>query len=302
MLGRSLLVVTSLGACGPTEPGPFGSSPPDEELSLCGAPRGQSRILRGFGLLSGADHFDCELPVEVEGAPQFTVHQGTTTIAQGGRTGLLVDWEGPEPVAGRGIVVSLEGEPGWFRADADRPDRPFPVELWARPDAPVGPTTLRLALDDGTGNASSPHPGRGYTIPLEIVAAGSGDVQVTVSWDGDADLDLAVIDPLDQVLWWGSEPTPENGSLDLDSNAGCDGGARNESIHWPVGLAPEGNYRVMLNMWDACGSVAETRFRLTILQHGDPVDSQDGFIAPSEADPTDGPPSFEVTTFLYPDS
>ena len=92
---------------------------------------------------------------------------------------------------------------------------------------------------------------------FDLLEVGTGDVQVTLTWDADSDVDIHVVEPGGDEVFWG-DPVSENGGvLDLDSNAGCIDGVRNENVSWPAGMAPRGTYSVRVNYWDSCG-VTET--------------------------------------------
>jgi len=96
-----------------------------------------------------------------------------------------------------------------------------------------------------------------------ILVVGTGDVQVSVTWDTSADVDLHVVDPFLEEIYYGHTSSSSGGSLDLDSNAGCTGdNVRNENITWP-GSPPNGTYTVRVNYWSACGAAA-TNWVITI--------------------------------------
>jgi len=105
------------------------------------------------------------------------------------------------------------------------------------------------------GGASATGFGPQVTRTLTVTRVGSGDVQVSVAWNTAADVDLHVVDPAGEEIYWGSRTSASGGELDLDSNAGCGGDQpRNENTVWPVNRAPTGTYVVRLDYWDACGA------------------------------------------------
>ena len=107
---------------------------------------------------------------------------------------------------------------------------------------------------------------------------GTGDVQVNITWDSRADVDLHVVDPLGEELYYGHKTSVSGGQLDLDSNAGCGtDGPRAENIFWASGLiAPRGEYLLRVNYWSAC-SVARTNYVVTVNTRGKPPQIFTGF-------------------------
>lgn len=99
---------------------------------------------------------------------------------------------------------------------------------------------------------------------VSIVEVGTGDVQVSVSWNEDVDVDLYVVDPNGETIYYGSPSSSSGGDLDLDSNPSCSiDGIRNENVTWPLGEAPSGTYEVRLNLYADCG-IDQTSWVVTV--------------------------------------
>ena len=96
----------------------------------------------------------------------------------------------------------------------------------------------------------------------------SGDVQVSISWDSPADVDLHVVEPGTEEIYWGNPTSAAGGVLDLDSNAACGSdGPRNENITYPSVTPPSGTYTVRVDHWANCGA-AQTKYVVTVLVAG----------------------------------
>jgi len=96
--------------------------------------------------------------------------------------------------------------------------------------------------------------GPATTLPLQTLAAGTGEVQVNLSWDTLVDLDLHVVQPDGEEVYWDHTKAASGGTLDVDSNTACQIDARNnENIYWPTGKAPRGDYKVRVDYWSNCG-------------------------------------------------
>jgi len=73
--------------------------------------------------------------------------------------------------------------------------------------------------------------------------AGYGDVQVTLTWSNEADLDLHVIDPDGEEIFWSHPGSASGGILDYDDIDGYGP----ENIYWPESSAPDGDYYVYVH-------------------------------------------------------
>ncbi|GEM_PF-658902 len=104
---------------------------------------------------------------------------------------------------------------------------------------------------------------------VKALQVGTGDVQVSVSWDAASDVDLHVVDPNSDEIFYENAQSVSGGKLDLDSNAQCQlDHKNNENITWSK--APPGKYTVRLDHWDSCGT-AKTSYVVTVQVAGKPV-------------------------------
>ena len=84
----------------------------------------------------------------------------------------------------------------------------------------------------------------------------------------DSDVDLHVVDPSGEEVYYGHRRSASGGELDLDSNAGCRiDGVRNENITWPIGRAPRGQYIVRVDYWSSC-SAQQTNYTVRVISEG----------------------------------
>ena len=100
---------------------------------------------------------------------------------------------------------------------------------------------------------------------------GTGLIQTTLRWSTTDDLDLEVIDPSNQRVFFGNKKVASGGELDVDSNAGCQNTITNpvENIFWPQTGAPPGNYVVRVNLYQRCATrTGPIAFRLRLLVQG----------------------------------
>lgn len=110
--------------------------------------------------------------------------------------------------------------------------------------------------------------------------ANTGQVQVRLTWRGKADLDVAVIEPNGNQIYFNARSSSTGGSLDVDANGNCQGSNSDsqvniENVYWPTGQAPVGTYQAQVTLYDLCGAVS-TDFQLRATVGGRVVVDQSG--------------------------
>ena len=97
--------------------------------------------------------------------------------------------------------------------------------------------------------------------------------------------------------------SPEEGELDLDSNAGCIApldAVDNEHILWPVGKAPHGTYTVRVDNFENCQYAAVT-YVVTVQKKGQAAQTFMGsFDVADTGDSGGAGAGTTITTFTYP--
>ena len=201
------------------------------------------------------------------GGPSISA-AGNATVVNGGTATLTVTATEPfrkvivagsAPIAGLFAAVN-----GFYEIDLPISVTSADVLLTFPQTLPSGPFDIFLSAEDADGNVG---PTRKFTF--NALTVGTGDIQVTVNWDTEADVDLHVVDPSAQEIYWASRTSASGGELDLDSNAACNGdGVSNENITWNEGTAPNGTYTVRVDYWSAC-EASETHYTVLINNGGD---------------------------------
>ena len=166
---------------------------------------------------------------------------------------------------------------------------------------PVTSFTLLFAL--GSGSPSSIGVYYGYPAMLNARAP-FGDIQVNLSWNAPLDLDLHVVDPFGNEVYYGARngtPTSTGGSLDFDSNPGCYIDNRDsENVSWPTGHAPSGTYTVRVDEYAGCNTTSPIPFTVTINARGIPQRVVTGIFPVGAADFGGRGSGATVATFTLP--
>ncbi len=141
------------------------------------------------------------------------------------------------------------------------------------------------AFVDIVSTPTEPEPDPG---PDPCANCGTGDVQITLTWDTFADIDLYVVDPFGETIWYGNRSSGSGGQLDVDDINGFGP----ENIFWPDGRAPSGTYRVWVDYYAFSSFTGPTNFTVRI-KNGANVDTFGGqLIGPDDRR--------DITTFSFP--
>ena len=104
--------------------------------------------------------------------------------------------------------------------------------------------------------------------PLVVEPVGTGDLEITLSWDTPADLDLHVVDPNGDEIYFLQEMVDSGGELDLESGGRCSPyDTMNEHVAWTGGTPPPGVYLIRVHYWSDCGA-PETNYVVNVSLNG----------------------------------
>jgi len=115
---------------------------------------------------------------------------------------------------------------------------------------PAAGSVLAILADGGGRSGTERRALYGAEIARRVTAAGGRhedvDVRVSLLWNTQDDLDLYVVPPSGEKIWFGHMRSRCNGVLDVDRNAGTTTRQPVENIRWEKGRAPKGTYRVIV--------------------------------------------------------
>lgn len=136
------------------------------------------------------------------------------------------------------------------------------------------PTTVTLVVPPASGSVLT-----GFPPCLGVpnngqpdYSAGTGEVQVTLNWTAGVDLDLHVVEPSGEEIYYSHPYSGTNGELDLDNRCSNYVSGRPENVYWPPagsGGAPTGTYLIKVVWYDNCSqSPAEVPFSVRVIVRG----------------------------------
>jgi hypothetical protein len=162
------------------------------------------------------------------------------------------------------IIVAIDGIDGYWELTLANAVTLQDIILTLAQTIPQSQSTFTVEYAAGTSAAI----GSFDTETVSILQVGTGDIQVSVAWDAESDVDLHVIEPGGEEIYYFNLSSASGGVLDLDSNAGCIiDGVKNENIAWPSSAPPSGTYTVRVDYFDACG-VTATNYVVTVRRKG----------------------------------
>jgi hypothetical protein len=157
------------------------------------------------------------------------------------------------------VIIAVNGRTDYYQLTLPSGVTTADLVITLAQQIPTTSFTLNVAA-----GASATTIGPYVSQLVGLVTVGTGDVQVSVSWNTAADVDLHVVDPSGEEIYYGNPTATSGGELDLDSNAACGtDGPRNENVTWPTGTAPSGTYTVRLDYWSNC-SATSTDYIVTV--------------------------------------
>jgi hypothetical protein len=189
------------------------------------------------------------------------------------------------------LYIAVDGVPGYYQVDLPSALSTIDLLLTLAQHIPRTSFDLNYAASV-TGSV-----GTYQVVPVQVIRVGTGEVQVSISWDAASDVDLHVVEPGGEEIYYGNTVSATGGKLDLDSNADCViDGKNNENITWAN--APSGTYIVRVDYYKSCG-VGQTNYVVTVNRKGHPLETFTGSLT-GAGDQGDLGSGTQVTTFTFP--
>ncbi len=234
-----------------------------------------------------ADYVDATLPLATRD-PTLTDLAGDSLVINGGSLAVSMTCLAPATA----ILVGVPNARGYFRLPTTGLPGPVSMVILIAQSAPTGFIIQFLSEEPG------PEYGAVASFRPNLIRVGSGDLQVSLAFRPSQDLDLHLVEPTGEEIYYANRTSSSGGRLDLDSNPACRlDHKNNENITYEGVRPPSGQYIVRVDFWRSCdGGGAE--FRVAVIVRGE-VEVYGGRFGPDEADGGGLGSGREICRFVY---
>ncbi|MEO6599144.1 MAG: hypothetical protein ABIQ16_04675 [Polyangiaceae bacterium] len=154
-----------------------------------------------------------------------------------------------------------------------------------------GGYTFEVRATDSAGRFGPPRRQTLTALPIAPSRGATGALVATLTWDSKADVDLHVVDPMNNEIYYATPSSRDPfgdpaesvsyGMLDVDSNGDCSGDElRQEDVIWNQ-EPPSGHYFVRVDTKSLCGSPA-ARWTVRVSLRGAPLSAASGIALDSD--------------------
>jgi len=201
--------------------------------------------------------------------PEVMDVTGNSSVIQGGSNPIAVYASVPASK----ILVGVQGSNGYYEYVESSKSTAiiYTLSLVLSTNIPGDQFVIIVAIVDDFGLVSAT-----FELPVSIIEVGTGQLQVSLSWDQPNDVDLHLVEPDGEEIYYSTDYSSNGGVLDLDSNPGCYiDGVQNENITYSDESTVEaGTYTVRVDLYDGCDVGAQTNYIVTARLNGELIVQQ----------------------------
>jgi hypothetical protein len=200
------------------------------------------------------------------GCPEIITVKGNTYVIPGGPNKLTIDFADVDNDVTE-VFYGVKGVYGYYKLNIPNGTiNEFDMVVIISQIIKKPSFILEVCIKDIKGHISHP-----YLIPVILKSADPGKLQITLSFDQPNDLDLHLIEPSNNEIYYGNPISSTGGYLDLDANAGCQIDSVNieNIIYNDSVLIPWGTYKVYVKYFAQCVYGGTTNFTITTLYGGE---------------------------------
>jgi hypothetical protein len=207
-----------------------------------------------------------------QSAPEIESVYGNTSVLEGGSNPISIQ----SSSSVKEVLIGVVGVKGYYTIPANSlksADETYLIILLLSQEFEKDSFVISLAIQNDQSLVSAHQ-----TITVTRVEAGTGKLQISCSWDRLNDIDLHLVEPNGQEIYYGEDVSNNGGFLDVDSNAGCSiDNINNENITYgDTAVVENGNYIVRVDLYSNCDVESNTNVVVTARYNGQLINPATG--------------------------
>ncbi len=235
-------------------------------------------------------------------SPVISNVQGSNFVLTGGSN--IISFESSNTISN--VIIGLSDIDGYYTVDqtylTQISSNNYTFSLAVSQTLTLQSMSFRIAYVDINGQISNY-----YILQASEIKNGTGLLQINCTWKKDNDIDLHVIEPNGEEIYFGNRTSTNGGELDVDSNPNCAlDYIESENVTYQHGaLVEAGDYTVKVNLYSACNVSSQTVVKVRAIYNGVPLTDANGnstfnvSFDPSEANYTGkGAGAYAVTVHI----
>jgi hypothetical protein len=254
---------------------------------------------KSYFTVQGGTFKDSEIPVTSgsQSSPVIVSINGNPSILEGGSNPISVITQS----GAKKVIVGVEGVKGYYSVPVLNPSNTtILLILLFSQELEQDSFVIVVAISDSQELVSIHK-----TIHVTKIEAGTGQLQVSCSWDQRNDVDLHLVEPNGEEVYYATDISANGGVLDVDSNPNCSiDGINNENITYDDdAIIESGKYTVRVDFFANCYVSSNTNFIVSARYNGNLVTATSGsnpyvgYFVPGEADRGGSGDGRQIMTF-----
>lgn len=198
-------------------------------------------------------------PAASQNAPVIGSVAGNSSILEGGSNPVSITTDATV----KEVLIGVQGKNGYYKVPASElkaTTQTYLVYLLFSQNFEKDNFTILVAIATDAGLISE-----GQTVSVSRIVAGTGKLQISCSWNKPNDLDLHLVEPKLEEIYWDNDQSVNGGLLDVDSNPTCYiDNINNENITYSANAVVEkGKYTVRICLFKSCEVTDVTNYVVT---------------------------------------